>query len=293
MNNIFSRKQAISCMSGGYKSVFTQGVLTAFESNGFYACTYAGCSSSALIASLAACGKIQQLGLSLWTDGLKISNIEGNSQSNAILHSIDIIYPIVKEQLWNENSNRLIIATSYVNNPEAASITQTDKAKRFGQKLLIEAMRHISDWKDKNLKLHLYDTVSGTLTKLLIPENFKEVVYASTRMLHAWHIPAYINGDAYVDGSYTSLCPVIPLVEIEDFNSIICILTDHVERKVDIFSNRNIPDKIADTSIYFVHPNMNLKDIGVDYYSASEEGLKQAFLHGVEKGIEFISNTKI
>lgn len=285
-------KQAISCMSGGYKSVFTQGVLTAFESRDFFANTYAGCSSSAIITSLAACGKVQLLDLSLWTEGLKISSIEGNSQSNAILHSLDKLYPVVENQLWGETSARLVIATSYVNNPEATLLTQTDKAKRFGQKLLIDAMKHNSDWKDKNLELHLYDTIPIAQSKLLTSENFKDVVYASTRMLHAWHIPAFINGDAYIDGSYTCLCPVVQLLEIGAFESVICILTEHEKRKVDIFRDEDIPDKVGDTNIYFVHPDMNLKDIGVDYYSASEDGLKQAFSHGVEKGLEFVDNIK-
>jgi len=47
-------KKAIACMSGGYKTVFTHGVLTAFEDEFFFADAYAGCSSSALVSILTA-----------------------------------------------------------------------------------------------------------------------------------------------------------------------------------------------------------------------------------------------
>lgn len=278
---------AISCMSGGYKTIFTQGVLTVFEENGLMAETYAGCSSSALVAAYAAFGKIREFDISLWTDGLKISKMEGNSQSNAIIHSIAKTFPTIQKELWSLTAHRLLIATSYVKTEEAASVTQTEKAKRFGQKLLIEASRNISTWKDNHLELHLYDTGKGEGTKLLTPENFEEVAYATTRMLHAWHIPAYIEGKAYIDGSYTSLCPAIPL-ENMGYRHIVCILTEHDSKKLDIFSADEIPSVINDCKIDFIRPDMNLKEMGVDYYAATEESLRNVYVYGYEKGLEFL-----
>lgn len=38
------KNTAISCMSGGYKTVFAHGVLTAFEDRSMFADTYAVCS---------------------------------------------------------------------------------------------------------------------------------------------------------------------------------------------------------------------------------------------------------
>lgn len=281
------KNNAVSCMSGGYKTIFTQGVLAAFEDNEFIAEAYAGCSSSALIASYAAFGKIREFDISLWTDGLKISKIEGNSQSNAIIHSITKTFPVIRKELWLPVARRLLIATSYVKTGEAESITQTEKAKRFGQKLLIEASRNITTWKDDNLELHLYDTGKDDRTKLLTPENFEAVAYATTRMLHAWHIPAYIEGKAYIDGSYTSLCPAVPLKNL-GYQYIICILTEHDNKKTDIFSADEIPSAIDNCKIDFIRPDVNLKEMGVDYYAATEESLQKVYRYGYEKGLEFL-----
>ena len=235
-------------MSGGYKTIFTQGALTALEENEFIAEAYAGCSSSALIAAYAAFGKTGKFDISLWTDGLKISKMEGNSQSNAIIHSITKTFSTIRKELWLPTANRLLIATSYVKTKEAESITQTEKAKRFGQKLLIEVSRNITAWRDNHLELHLYDTGKDDRTKLLTPENFEEVAYATTRMLHAWHIPAYIERKAYIDGSYTSLCPAVPLENL-GFQYIICILTEHDNKKTDIFSADEIPSTVNNCKI--------------------------------------------
>jgi predicted patatin/cPLA2 family phospholipase len=288
MKKKLSENTAISCMSGGYKTVFTHGVLTAFEENSFFSEAYAGCSSSALISAYATIGKIRELDLSLWIDGLRISSIEGNSQSNAILHSIENMFPIIKNELWKPTSHRLLIATSFVKTIEGESLTQTDRAKRLGQKLLIEAMKNISTWRDENLELHMYDTKENKNTILLTEKNFKEVAYASTRMLHAWHIPAYINGKPYVGGSYTSLFPVMTLYDI-GYKHLICILTEHDNKKNDMFSANEITNSISKDKIDFIHPDMNLKDIGVDYYNATEETLRHAFLYGYEKGIEYLN----
>lgn len=69
---------AVCCMSGGYKNVFTHGVLRAFQDNGIRASAYAACSSSVLIAAYAAMNKLDTLNLSLWEEGYIISLKEGN-----------------------------------------------------------------------------------------------------------------------------------------------------------------------------------------------------------------------
>ena len=66
---------------------------------------------------------------------------------------------------------------------------------------------------DQNLTKMIFDTAGEGKTKLR-RENFEEVAYASTRMLHAWDEPAEIAGEAYVDASYTCSCPVYEVVAL-------------------------------------------------------------------------------
>ena len=290
MNNL-QHQHAIACMSGGYKTVFTHGVLCALEKSNYPVDAYAGCSSSAIIAAYAAIHKINMLDISLWIDALNSSKEEGSSQSNAVLNSLDQLYPTIREELWHQDSGKLFIATSFVKNKDAEGITQSNIAKRFGQKLLIDALRGKSEWKDENLEPHLFGTESYEQIYPLTKENFKEVAYASTRMLHAWHIPAFIDGKAYIDGSYTCLCPVIPLVNI-GYQSILCILTEHNSKKLDMFSSEEIPNQIGESVINIIRPDVNLKDIGVDFYNANEKTLKEVFSYGYQKGIEFLDTQR-
>ena len=278
---------AICCMSGGYKSVFTQGVLRAFEDREFRAQAYAACSSSVLIAAFAACGKLKTLDLSLWKDGYSTSQREGN-QSEAMLRSIQQLSTEIKNNLWLPESSRFLVATSRVKTEEATSITQSDGAKRLGQMLLINALRHKSEWKDRNLELRMFDTLSNENTELLTENNFDEVAYATTRMLHAWNIPAYIDQKAYIDGSYTSLCPVIPLVEL-GYKRIICICTEKQKVTFDLFTEEEIPSVIKGIKIDFIKPDYDLKDMGVDFYNITNNGLEDVYNHGYEKGINFYS----
>lgn len=277
---------AICCMSGGYKSVFTHGVLKAFEDNGIKAKAYAACSSSTLIASFAAINKIGTLDLSLWNDGYMTSQKDGD-QSRAMLQSIERLSAEIKSNLWQPQSSRLLIATSLVKMEEAALVTQSDGAKRMGQMLLINALRHKSEWKDKNLELKIFDTCSDNQNEILTKENFDEVAYATTRMLHAWKIPAYINKQAYIDGSYTSLCPVVPLSE-SGYTNILCICTEKDKVTYDLFSDKEIPSQINNSAIDFIKPDWELKEMGVDFYTITGTGLEEVYNHGYAKGMNYI-----
>lgn len=277
---------AICCMSGGYKSVFTHGVLKAFEDNGIKAKAYAACSSSTLIASFAAINKMGALDLSLWNDGYMTSQKEGD-QSGAMLQSIERLSTNIKNNLWQPQTSRLLIATSLVKTEEAAQIAQSDGAKRLGQMLLINALRHKSEWKDKNLELRIFDTCPNSQNELLTKENFDEVAYATTRMLHAWKIPAYINKQAYIDGSYTSLCPVASLSE-SGYKNILCICTEKDKVAYDLFSDKEIPSQINGSAIEFIKPDRELKEMGVDFYTITGNGLEEVYNHGYAKGIDYI-----
>lgn len=276
---------AICCMSGGYKNVFTHGVLRAFEEKGIRAKAYASCSSSVLIAAFAAFNKVSALDLSLWSDEYATSQAEGN-QSGAMLQSIQRLSTEIKNNLWNPQAARLLVATSFVKTEEAAQVTQSDGARRLGQMLLINALRHKPEWKNQNLELQMFDTHSDGRTALLTKENLDEVAYATTRMLHAWNIPAFINNKPYVDGSYTSICPVVPLSEL-GYKEIICICTEKEKVAFDLFSDEEVPTRINDSTIRFIKPDHDLKEMGVDFYTIAGNGLEDVYNHGREKGLSF------
>lgn len=282
---------AICCMSGGYKSVFTHGVLKAFEDNGIKAKAYAACSSSALIASYAAINQMKALDLSLWNDGYVTSQKDGD-QSKAMQQSIGKLSAEIKTNLWQPQSSRLLIATSLVKMEEAALVTQSDGARRLGQMLLINALRHKAAWKDQNLELKIFDTCPESPNELLTKENFDEVAYATTRMLHAWKIPAYINQQAYIDGSYTSLCPVVPLAE-SGYKNILCICTEKDKVTYDLFSDKEIPSQINSSTIDFIKPDRDLKEMGVDFYTLTGNGLEEVYNHGYAKGVDYIADTDL
>ncbi len=280
------KKLAIATSSGGYKGVFIHGVLSFFEQMNFQADAYASCSSSALFSALASIKKINNITNSIWSDGNDIAKIKGNSQSNVQLKSIDKLFPILKDELF-KSSRRYLVSTSFVKTESAAIETQSELSVRLGRKLLIEAARNIETWRDENLENHLFDTFNNSKTQLLTEENLKDVLYATTRMLHAWHIPAFINGKPYIDGSYTSMCPVNSLAEL-GYEKIICITTENNQTKVDFFSNKHIPEKVGDSDIIFVKPDYNLSEIDVDFFKVTELGLEKAYQHGIEKAKEFI-----
>lgn len=285
MENI--NKIAICCLSGGYKNAFTQGVLTAFEESGLKADVYTACSSSALISAFAAFGEIKQLDLTLWENGYAISQEDGGDQSRAMLHSIQELTPVIKRKLWEPSASRLVIATSRITTSDAIAIAQSEGAKRLGQKLLLNALRHNPEWKDQNLQLELFDTRADEKGRLLTRENFHEVAYATTRMLHAWKIPAYIENCAYIDGSYSSHFPIDFLAELK-CERIICIGAEKDKVFTNIFMQEEIPCQIGGTSIDIIKPDFDLKDIGLDYYTITNDGLNSGFEHGYHIGLQYM-----
>lgn len=274
-------------MSGGYKSVFTHGVLTAFEESNLTANVYTSCSSSTLITAFAAFKEIGKLDLTLWESGYKISQEDNGDQSQAMLKTIQRLSPEIMNNLWKPTTSRLLITTSHVKTDAAVAVTQSDTAKRFGQILLLNALRHKSEWKDENLELVLFDTHLNPRTKHLTKENFNDVAYATTRMLHAWKIPAFIDNQAYIDGSYTSYCPIDFLVKLKP-ERIVCICTEREKQFFNIFDNEDIPSQIDGICIDFIKPDFNLKDIGLDFYTISNDGLENGYKHGYEKGLSYI-----
>ena len=283
-----TNKVAVCCMAGGYKNAFTQGVLTAFEENGLIADVYTACSSSTLIAAFAAFRGMGQLNLTLWKNGYAISQEDGGDQSQAMLQSIQQLSPTIKSNLWEPSSSRLVIATSRIITSDAAAAAQSEGAKRLGQMLLLNAMRHKTEWKDKNLESELFGTNTDGRTRLLTKENFNEVAYATTRMLHAWKIPASIENCAYIDGSYTSHFPTKFLSELK-CGRIICISAEKEKVFTNIFMQEEIPFQIDGVLVDVIKPDIDLKEVGLDFYKITEEGLNIGYKHGYKKGVMYIN----
>jgi predicted patatin/cPLA2 family phospholipase len=278
---------AVACMSGAFKGAFVHGVLTALEALNISFSAYAATSISTLPAAYAAVNKISRLTMDFWYENLEWLEKPGITMSDVVLTSIGKYAPLLdKLQLLN-STKRFLVACSYVNNAEATQITQGDNAVRLGRKLIMQAARKDTRWKNQNLDCHVFDTQSQQSEFLITPGNLKDVMYATTRMLHAWHIPASIGGKPYIDGSYTCMCPVEPLIE-RGYKEILVIAAEPGQIYTDIFSSKKITPEMHGCSIHVIQPGMDLKTLGVDYIKATPEGLKKTFDHGMEKGKEYI-----
>ena len=279
---------AIACASGGFKAIFVHGVLSAFESVNIQASAYAAASASVIPAAWAAIGKAQKSGVDYWLEGLKIYH-QTNSMSLVCRGGVDYFGDRGGEQIFNLDRPHFYVVTSKVVTAEAAAQTQGDRAKRLGRKLLIAAAKGDRTWTDKHLELNLFG-ISGKKKIAIAPDNFAEVVYASTRMLHAWDIPAWIDGQPYVDASYTCVCPAIEMAERE-YQVVIAIATEPGDLYRDWFRQEVIPKQIRQTTIHQIKPDLNLKQLGVDFFHATPEGLATVYQHGWNKGREFFERS--
>ena len=280
---------AIACASGGFQAIFVHGVLSAFESANIKANAYAAASASTMPSAFAAIGKARESGLDYWLEGLKIYH-QTKNMSQVCLGGFDYFNDCGGKQIFDSDRSNLYIATSKVTTEEAAVQTQGKQAKRLGKKLLIAAAKGDRSWVEKHLELNLFDIArKDGLT--LNSDNFAEVVYASSRMLHAWDIPAWIDRQPYIDASYTCICPAIEMVA-RGYKSVIAIATEPGNLYRDLFQQEIIRDRYERVSINQIKPNINLKELGVDFFQATPEGLSAAYRHGWNKGREFLTQSQ-
>jgi hypothetical protein len=282
-----SHRLAIACASGSFKCAFVHGVLSAFEDSGMRAAAYGATSASVLPAAAAAVGMVRSLDADYWLRGLAIAAEPGCGMSDVMLRGIAKYAPLIRSLLFSANAPRFVIPTSAVVTEEAAELTQGERASRLGRQLLLDMARGNHAWIDTHLQPALFDTGSESDTYLLTPENFDEVVYASTRMLHAWKVPASIAGRPYVDGSYTCSCPAVELAE-RGYNTVIAIATEPGIFYRDLFQDRHLPHSHNGARIIHVQPDTDPRDMGVDFTRASEQGIADLYQHGVEKGREVV-----
>lgn len=279
---------AIACAAGSFRGAFVQGVLSAFEENEVRADAYAAASSSILPAAMAALGRVHQLGgAEYWKLGLNYLREPERGMSELNLAAIAQYSALLRNGLFKSDVSRFVIAASAVITAEAATQTQGDGARRLGRRLLLATQRRDSSWADQHLARHLFGTLNSASVLPLTPQNLEDVIYASTRMLHAWRIPAAIDGHPYVDASYTCNCPAVEMAEL-GYEQVIAVVPEPGTVYHDIFQSEPIPPSWGDVPIHLIQPTRSLGELGVDYATATEEGLDAAFRHGEEAGNKFL-----
>ena len=249
------------------------------EAAGFRAEAYAAASSSTLSAAFAAAGEVRQIDLGIWSEGERIIQQTGTSMSDAVLAGIRAYGPRLRELLFRPEASRFYVAASHVRTAEAALMTQGDGARRLGRRLMVEAARRDTRWRDEHLEARLFDTRATDAALRLTAGNFEEVAYASTRMMHAWHIPAFIGGEPYVDASYTCQFPAVEMAE-RGFDAVLAIATEVAPVARDLFGSAMVPEEWKGVPIVVVCPARDLKEMGVDFQHATAEGLERAFAEG-------------
>ena len=283
-------KLAIACASGSFKGSFTHGVLTALESAGIRADAYAASSSSVIPAAWAAIGKTAELGVNYWLTGMQELQKPEMGMSQVVMGGIKTFNP-PKDQLFTAETSDYFVAVSAVVNLEAASQTQGEKARRLGRRLLVSAAKKDRSWVDDNLRLELFSTRKNDFNSKINENNFDEIAYATSRMLHAYDIPAWINEKPYIDASYTCMCPAIEMIDA-GYKEVIAISNEPGIFYRDMFGLEVIPENYQGIDIHIIKPDIDLKEMGVDFTNATLEGLSKVYQHGEEKGKEFLANWK-
>ncbi len=277
---------AIACSTGGFKGVFVHGVLSALEEGGIRANAYAAASSSVFPAICAAIGQADEIGLHYWHGALYTLEQSGNGMSQVVLQSIADSHHLLHHNLFQSGVPRFLIAASLVRTPAAMEQTQGEGARRLGRKLLLLAARHDRIWADEHLSPVIFDTES-TGEDRLNPENIDAVIYASTRMLHAWTIPAWIGDSAFIDASYTCNCPALELARL-GYRSIIAIASEPGPVYHDLFQTDLIPPEWNGVPITIIQPNHDVATMGTDFTTVTEAGMVAVYEYGKVKGREFL-----
>lgn len=276
---------AIACATGGFKGVFVSGVLDGFEAAGLRVGAYAAASSSVLPSAAAVVGQSARLGLDHWLKGQRMMARPKTNMSAMILASIADNQAWLLEALFAAGAPRFLIAASQVSKA-AASETQGTGARRRGRALLLAAARGDRSWIDEHLRLELFDSASDNPRLRLTRSNFVQVAYASTRMLHAWDVPAWVDGRPYVDAFYTCACPATQMIDLVA-EQVIAVATEPVLYR-DIMQDQPVPSSWRKRPIHILAPEFDPAEYGVNYTTASEQGLTLVYEHGRDRAREFL-----
>jgi hypothetical protein len=277
---------AIATPVGSFKGAFAHGVLTALERAGIVADAYAAASSSVIPASWAAIGQASKLGVDYWLAGLSALQQTDANMSKVVQRGIRIFSQHLRQHLYQPNTPTLYIATNAVTNAIAAAETQTHLAQDLGKRLLRDSANKDRSWVDANLQFTLFSTRHPEPAHCITPNNFPAVAYASSRIVHAWEIPAWIDGKPYVDAAYTCLCPAMAMVTA-GYRQTIAISNEPGTMYQDMFHIDPIPTNNHTVPIQIIRPDVHLKELGVDFTKATPDGLVRVYQHGLVKGAEF------
>jgi hypothetical protein len=279
---------AIATPVGSFKGAFAHGVLTALEEAGIVADAYAAASSSVIPTSWAAIGRAKDLGINYWLAGLSALELPQQNMSKVVQRGIRVFSKQLRQDLYQPQTPTLFIATNAVINPTAAAHTQTHLAQDLGKRLLRASVQKDRSWVDANLRFTLFSTHHSDSHHRITPTNYPAVAYASSRIMHAWEIPAWIDGKPYVDAAYTCLCPVLAMVA-EGYQETIAISNEPGTMYRDMFHIESIPSHLHGVPIHVIRPDVHLKQLGVDFTKATPDGLVAVYRHGRDKGAEFVS----
>ncbi len=282
------RGLAIASSAGGFKGVFAHGVLSALEAAGIRAGAYAGTSSSVFPSISAAIGKANEIALKYWCVALQTIEQPGNGMSESVLETIAASGHILRTSPFQPRMPRTLIATSAVMTEEGASMTQGEGARRLGRRLLVQAARGDGSWAKEHLRTHIFDSEATDEMYRLTQENIDAVIYASTRMLHAWSKPAWVDGQPYIDGCYTCNCPAIELAQL-GYREIIAIATEPGPLYRDIFQGETIPASYDGIPIHIIRPEVDPATLGAGFTDISDAGLVAGYEHGLEVGRRFVA----
>jgi hypothetical protein len=283
----------VACSAGSYKGVFVHGVLAGLSELGFQVDVYAASSSTAVAAAYAAIGGLPSLrGPEHWKCMYAEYVANDYDISRTIMETVPGYTERLLDALFEQGATRLAIAVSAVTTKEAEELTQGPGARRLGQQLVLATRKRDRSWADKNLQARLFESGNPSAQFKLTATNMNEVFYATTRMLHAWKTPAWIDGRPYIDASYTCMCPALELAEM-GCTDIVAVSTEVGPLYRDFFQSIEIPSRYLGARIHLVRPKRELADIGVDYMKVTEEGLGFAYELGVDAGKEFTKSSAI
>jgi hypothetical protein len=277
---------AIATPVGSFKGAFAHGVLTGLEQAGIVADAYAAASSSVIPASWAAIGQAGKLGVDYWLAGLSALQQPDANMSKVVQRGIRIFSKHLRQYLYHPQTPTLYIATNAVTNAIAAAETQTHLAQDLGKRLLRDSANKDRSWVDANLQFTLFSTRHPEPAHCITPNNFPAVAYASSRIVHAWEIPAWIDGKPYVDAAYTCLCPAMAMVKA-GYRQTIAISNEPGTMYQDMFHIDPVPTHSHHAPIQIIRPDVHLKELGVDFTRATPDGLVSVYQHGLVKGTEF------
>jgi predicted patatin/cPLA2 family phospholipase len=285
-------KIGIACSAGGGKGVFVHGVLVAFAEAGLQAHIYGAVSSTAIVAAFAATGQLGMLrGPAHWKENYARYVQNDYDMGKTILESLPEASATLSVKLFKSDSAAYAVAVSAIITKEAEKLTQGPQARRLGQQLMISTRKRDNSWAEKNLELRVYETGSEDVQYRLTPQNLREVLYATTRMLHAWKTPAWIEGVPCVDASYLCECPAVELAQ-RGCDRVIAISPQAGQVYRDFFQAEKLPSSYGKIPILIVQPLLNLAEIGVDYMNVTDKGLEKAYELGLRAGAEFLQSEK-